>query len=153
MGGKFDPSGYGTGSAGDGISTPFVLVASFGRLLSSTILQLVVLFLLPDIIPDRFFVHTPDRRYVVSSRPEVSIAISGLQFRMPVKQHQRTLALQIRHEFRHTQLRRDRCAHVYMIRAYSLSIIVTCFISHSFRKFLRCLLALPHTRLFSCISV
>ena len=52
---------------------------------------------------------------VIPPAPELPVAIPVLQVREPVEYHQAALALQVSHERRYADLRRNRNQHVYMV--------------------------------------
>ena len=68
-----------------------------------------------DVFLDCLFVG-PYRTHKVSPTPEVPVSIFVFQVRVTVEYHQRTFSLQIPHELRHAQVRRDAHQHVDVIR-------------------------------------
>ena len=57
----------------------------------------------------------PDRRDVVALRPELPVPELVLHVRVPVKDHQRALPLQVAHEARHADLGRYGHQHVHVV--------------------------------------
>jgi len=76
--------------------------------------HLVVLFLLSHLLRDRRFIQS-HRTHIVAPRPQVPVPILVFQVGMSIKDHQRTLPLQVPHEARHAHLWRDRHQQMDMI--------------------------------------
>jgi hypothetical protein len=77
--------------------------------------RLIPLFLLCFVLLDCLFIHS-HCTHIVSLTPEVPVPIFVLQVRMPLKDLQRTLPLQLSHHTRYTVLRWNTQQHVDVIR-------------------------------------
>ena len=90
------PPGYYTGSTKGGVSQHHnYLLLPKGSSLLPSIFLLIVFFLFLYVFSYRFFIHISYCRYVISSRPKMSISPLAPIFRMSVKQHQCAFSLQI----------------------------------------------------------
>ena len=81
---------------------------------SQLIVRYVLLQLISYVFFNRFFV-LPHCIYIVSSAPEMPVAIFVLQIGVPVEDHQRALPFQIPHKLYYTQIRRYLHKHVYVV--------------------------------------
>ena len=77
-------------------------------------IRLILVQLMADVFLDCLFVG-PYRTHEVSPTPEMSVPIFIFQVRVTIKYQQGTFPLQIPHELRHAQVRRDAHQHVNVI--------------------------------------